>query len=244
MSRELDLAGEVQRGFLLEELPVVDGWQFALTLKPARETSGDFYDFRLLPNRNIGLLVADVMDKDVGAALFMALCWFIIRTYAERYPKEPEKVLAAINRRLLQETKVKQFLTMFYGELDPTSGKLLYCNAGHPPALLVSGEKRKTVTELERTGLPLGLFKNESWGRNSVKLAPGDVLTLYTDGVSEAQNERGLFFDDKGLQKTLLRSINKSAQEILDTILTDVQEFQGETPQADDIALMVIRREN
>lgn len=243
ITRELDLAGEVQRGFLPEESPVVDGWQFAFALKPARETSGDFYDFRLLPDKNIGLLVADVMDKGVGAALFMALCWFIIRTYAERYPKEPEKVLAAINRRLLQETKVKQFLTMFYGELDISSGELIYCNAGHPPPLLVSGGKRKTLTELNKTGLPLGLFKNKVWERGIVKLAPGEVLTLYTDGISEAENARGSFFNEKRLRKTLRRLTNYPAQAILDTILAEVQDFQGEMSQSDDIALMVIQRE-
>ena len=196
ITRELDLAGEVQRGFLPEELPIIKGWQFALTLKPARETSGDFYDFRLLPDKNIGILVADVMDKGVGAALFMALCWFIIRSYAERYPKEPEKVLAAVNRRLLQETKVKQFLTVFYGELDPSTGELVYANAGHPPPYLVTGKKRIITKELNRTGLPLGLFKTEGWERGVVKLKPGDILTLYTDGISEAQNVDGSFFGE------------------------------------------------
>jgi sigma-B regulation protein RsbU (phosphoserine phosphatase) len=243
ISRELDLAGQVQRDFLPEELPVVEGWQFAVALKPARETSGDFYDFRLLPNKNIGLLVADVMDKGVSAALFMALCWFIIRTYADRYPKEPERVLAAKNRRLLQETKVKQFLTMFYGELNPSTGELVYCNAGHPPPLIVSGEKRKTVIELNRTGLPLGLLKDKHWERGVVTLAPGEVLTIYTDGISEAQNARGSFFNDNKLRKTLHKLTDQSAQVILDTLLADVQVFQGEIPQADDIALMVIRRE-
>jgi sigma-B regulation protein RsbU (phosphoserine phosphatase) len=243
ITRELDLAGEVQRGFLPEELPEIEGWQFALMLKPANETSGDFYDFRLLPDKNIGILVADVMDKGVGAALFMALCWFIIRSYAERYPNEPEKVLAAVNRRLLQETKVRQFLTLFYGELNPSSGELIYCNAGHPPPLLVSGEKRLSTKELGRTGLPLGLFKNESWGRGVVTLKPGDVLALYTDGISEAQNARGLFFGENKLKKMLRRNKSREAQSILDIILSDIQAFQGETNQTDDIALMIIKRE-
>ena len=118
------------------------------------------------------------MDKGVGAALFMALCWFIIRSYAERYPKEPEKVMAAVNRRLLQETKVMTFLTVFYGVLDPASGELFYSNAGHPPAYLVTGKKRIITKELDRTGLPLGLFKNESWERGNMILKPGDVLAL------------------------------------------------------------------
>ena len=243
INRELDLAGEVQRGFLPEELPVINGWQFALTLKPARETSGDFYDFRPLPNKNIGILVADVMDKGVGAALFMSLCWFIIRSYAERYPMEPEKVLAAVNRRLLQETKVKQFLTVFYGELDVSTGELVYANAGHPPPYLVKGRKRIITKELDRTGLPLGLFKSESWARSIIKLNPGEVLTLFTDGISEAQNARGQFFGESRLKNMLRHNKENSAQTIMDFMLADIQDFQGEMNQADDIALMVIKRE-
>ena len=243
ITRELDLAGEVQRGFLPEELPAITGWQFAVALIPARETSGDFYDFRLLPDNRIEILVADVMDKGVGAALFMALCWFIIRSYAERYPKEPEKVLAAVNRRLMQDTKGKQFLTGFYGVLDPSSGELVYCNAGHPPPLLVSGNNRLSMKQLNRTGLPLGLYKNESWQRCVVKLNPGDILTIYTDGISEAQNVRRLFFGENRLKKLLRRNKKAPAQTIMDSILSDIQVFQGEMNQSDDIALMVIKRE-
>jgi sigma-B regulation protein RsbU (phosphoserine phosphatase) len=243
IARELDLAGEVQRGFLPEELPVIEGWQFAVTLKPAHETSGDFYDFRLLPDKNIGILVADVMDKGVGAALFMALCWFIIRSYAERYPKEPEKVLAAVNRRLLQETKVRQFLTVFYGELDPSTGELVYANAGHPPPYLVKGKKRVITRELNRTGLPLGLFKAETWGQGIARLNSGDILTLYTDGISEAQNTKGRFFGDSRMKNMLRSNKDDSAQSIMEFILSDIQDFQQELNQADDIALMVIKRE-
>jgi phosphoserine phosphatase RsbU/P len=242
MSRELDLAGEVQRSFLPEELPVSEGWQFAVALQPARETSGDFYDFRLLPDKTIGILIADVMDKGVGAALFMALCWFIIRSYAERYSKDPEKVLAAINRRLLQDTKVKSFLTVFYGKLDPSSGELVYSNAGHPPPLLVTGKKH-LVKPLDRTGLPLGLFKNESWKRGVVTLKPGDVLTLYTDGISEAENPGGLLYGEGKLKQMLGLNHSNSAQTIIDSLLKDLDFFHEGLEQADDIALLVIKRD-
>jgi len=242
ITAELELAGEVQRGFLPEETPTVDGWEFSAVLKPLHETSGDFYDFRQLPNKNIGFLVADVMDKGVGAALFMALCWFIIRANAERHTNAPDKVLAAVNRRLLQEIKLKQFLTIFYGELNPASGDLVYCNAGHPPPLLVRGGDHQKVIELNRTGMPLGLFKNESWERGEVKLGVGDVLVLYTDGFSEAQNAQGAFFGDSRLQETLVKHSRLSAQAMCEAILADLQEFQGATPRADDFALMIIRR--
>ena len=154
--------------------------------------------------------------------------------------------MAAVNRRLLQEIKIKQFLTIFYGELNPASGDLVYCNAGHPPPLLVSGGDdpgdHPKVIELNRTGMPLGLFKTAGWERGEVKLGVGDVLVLYTDGLSEAQNAQGVFFGDSRLQETLVKHSRQSAQAIQEAILADLQEFQGETPRADDLALMIIRR--
>ena len=111
--------GEVQRGFLPHDLPVPDSWQVAVRLESARETSGDFYDMYPLQGGKLGILVADVVDKGVGAALFMALSWAVMRTYAGKYPRQPERMLAAANTRLLRDTAGKQFATVFYGILDP-----------------------------------------------------------------------------------------------------------------------------
>ena len=136
MMMELSLAGEVQASFLPQTLPKIDGWQLAVALESSRETSGDFYDINLLPNGCLGLLVADVVDKGAGAALFMALSWTLFRNFVSEFPEEPETVLSIINKRILEDTSAKQFVTAFYGILNPDSGSLVYCNAGHCPPFL------------------------------------------------------------------------------------------------------------
>ena len=242
MMTELQLAGEVQRSFLPDELPVPEGWQMAVKLESARETSGDFYDVHPLQGGKLGILVADVVDKGVGAALFMALSWAVMRTYAEKYPKQPERMLGAVNRRLLRDTAGKQFATVFYGVLDPQSGRLCYTNAGHPPALLAHRVGQGTVEKLNRTGLPLGIFPGATWGQSVVDLDRGDVLIAYTDGITEACNADGTCFEDAGLQASLESHLKRSAQEIVDGIFADVRDFTGGMPQADDMALVVVKR--
>ena len=193
MAAELQLAGEVQRSFLPHDLPVPDSWQVAVRLESARETSGDFYDMYPLQGGKLGILVADVVDKGVGAALFMALSWAIMRTYAGKYPRQPERMLAAANTRLLRDTTGKQFATVFYGILDPSSGRLCYANAGHPPAILAHCAGQGAFEDLNRTGLPLGIFPNTTWGQGVVDLDHGDVLIAYTDGTDRGvQRRRGL----------------------------------------------------
>ena len=242
MEQELSLAGEVQTSFLPHELPAIPGWQLSVTLKPARETSGDYYDVNLLPNGRLGMLVADVVEKGVGAALYMALSWTLIRTYAAEYPTQPELVLGAVNRRILGDTDANQFVTVFYGILDPVTGTLVYCNAGHCPPYLMNVQNGKGVRELIRTGIPLGILEDKTWGQKVVKLAPGDVLVFYTDGITEAQNEQGMFFGEDRLLESMRTNLGRSAQDIRDAIVADVQRFVGDTPQVDDIALMVLVR--
>jgi sigma-B regulation protein RsbU (phosphoserine phosphatase) len=244
MARELALAGEVQASFLPRELPHIPGLQLSVTLKPARETSGDFYDVNLLPNGRLGILVADVVDKGVGAALFMALSWILIRTYAAEYPTQPELVLSAVNRRILKDTNANQFVAVFYGILDPATGTLVYCNAGHCPPYLVSAQSGEDVRKLIRTGVPLGIFEDETWEQGVVQLAPGDVLVLYTDGITEAQNEQEAFFGEDRLLESVRASLGHPAQDIQDAIITDIHKFMDDAPQFDDIALAVVVRDS
>jgi len=244
MKRELALAGEVQSSFLPRELPSIPGWQLSVTLRPARETSGDFYDVNLLPNGRLGILVADVVDKGVGAALFMALNWILIRTYATEYPTQPELVLSTVNHRIMKDTDANQFVTVFYGILDPAAGTLVYCNAGHCPPYLINTQGDGAVQTLRKTGMALGVTEDVTWEQEVVQLVPGDVLMLYTDGVTEAQNAQGAFFGEDRLLESVQASLSRSAQDIRNAVTKDVDEFVGDAPQFDDIALAVIVRDS
>ena len=241
--QELALAGRVQTSFL-PDAPEIAGWQLAVTLKPARETSGDFYDINPLPDGQLGIVVADVVDKGVGAALYMSLTWILLRTYAAEYPTRPELVLSAVNRRMITDAHTNQFVTTFYGILDPSSGTLVYANAGHNPPHLLRGRGDEKAHRLTGTGLPLGIFDDVSWDQEIVQLSPGDSLVLYTDGVTEAQNSERLLFGEHRLLECLHAHRGQSARDIQNSILAEVSEFVGEAPQLDDITLAVIVRDS
>jgi len=242
---ELALAGEIQASFLPSEQPEIPGWQLTATLIPARETSGDFYDLIPLPDGRWGVVIADVTDKGTGAALYMALSRTLIRTYAVAYDTQPALALSAAHRRILEDTNTKQFVTVFYGILDPTTGTLTYCNAGHNPPYLFCANDADGTQELDNTGPPLGLrmFKHITWEQRVAQLAPGDVLVLYSDGVTEAQNKQEEFFDEERLLEVGEANLGRSSQQIQDTILAEVDRFVGDAPQVDDITLMVLSRQ-
>lgn len=243
LAQESAIAGRIQATFLPKSLPDVPGWQFSMALDPARETSGDFYDCIPLKNGYWGLVVADVADKGMGAALFMALARTLIRTFAPVYPLEPAQVLRAANQRILSDTDSDLFVTVFYAVLDPVSGVLYYCNAGHnPPLLLITGQE-VTPLRLTRTAIPLGIKEYEQWEQGAVTVPPGAILTLYTDGITEAHDEEETMFGEERLVKVLQANRNKSAAIIEDKILSAVYNFAGGAPQSDDITLMVVIRE-
>jgi len=243
MEQELALAGKVQSSFLPGDLPAPPGWQIAASLKPARQTSGDFYDLISLPEGRLGLVVADVVDKGVGAALFMTLGWILARSYAKEYPAEPQRVLRAVNDRILAEIDTGQFVTVFYGILDPATGALTYCNAGHPPPYLYSARHGDTAQPLNRTGMALGVTDTEGWEQATAQLDPGDVLVLYSDGVTDAENVEGASFGYDRLKITAGARLGCTAGEMLDALKTAIQEFAGEALQSDDITLMVVTRD-
>jgi serine phosphatase RsbU (regulator of sigma subunit) len=240
--QELTLAGRVQASFLPKELPDISGWQLAVTLNPARETSGDFYDINPLPNGELGILVADVVGKGVGAALYMALSWTLIRTYATEYPTQPELVCEAVNRRILKDTQTDMFVTVFYGVLNPATGTLTYCNAGQNPPFLIGAQKSEEVQKLGATGKPLGMFEDETWENGMTLFASGDALVVYTDGVVEAQNHQDELFGDERLLRCARSNLGRPAQDIHDAIIRDVYDFTDGAPQYDDITLVVLAR--
>lgn len=241
--QELALAGSLQASFFPSQPPHVPGWQLAVTLKPARETSGDFYDVYKLPNGHLAILVADVVDKGAAAALYMALSWTLIRTYTREYPHQPEVVLCSANSRIISDTDANRFVSVFLGALDPMSGSFVYCNAGHNPPILFSGDEDEKLKVLTKTGLILGVLENETWKQGSVELKPGDVLVHYTDGVTEAQNMEGDLYGVKRLIQCVQANRGRSAEEIQEAILADIYNFMGSAPQFDDIALVILVRE-
>ncbi|HEY48335.1 MAG TPA: SpoIIE family protein phosphatase [Anaerolineae bacterium] len=243
VAQELALAGQIQASFLPEDLPDLAGWQFAATIEPARETSGDFYDFIPLPNEQWGIVIADVADKGLGAALYMSLGRSLIRTYATEYPNRPDLVLLATNRRLLSDASAGLFITSFYGVLDPRSGTLTYCNAGHNPPYLIRGLEHVMIEPLSKTGMVLGVTEDGSWEQSEVRLAQGDTLLFYTDGLIDVQDPAGLSYGEKRLKENVVAHVGHSAQEIQAGLLKELHDFMGDAPQADDITMVVIVRE-
>lgn len=240
--QELLHAGEIQASFLPKKLPPLPGWQLALELQPARQTGGDFYDVISLPNGRVGLVMADVAGKGTSAALFMALSRTLLRTFAILYHTRPDYAMRAANHRIRVDSDADLFVTLFLGILDPARGTLLYANGGHNPPYLLRSQPPFRVEALHRTGLPLGILEGEPWERASVDISNGDILLLYTDGITEAQDAHGHFFGVERLLAILRENRSQSASQIRAAVLSGVSAFVGNAPQADDMALMVLRR--
>jgi sigma-B regulation protein RsbU (phosphoserine phosphatase) len=243
MARELRLAGEIQASFLPQELPEIPGWQFSAILEPARETSGDFYDIRETTSGQLALLVADVVDKGAGAAMFMALCTTLLRSYGSIYPFRPDQVLNAVNARILTDTGGQQFVSVFYGCLNAGSGELVYCNAGHPPPLCIRAADSTPWQRLTRTGTALGISEDSKWETGKIQFSREDLLLLYTDGLTDAENRRGEFFGEQAIIDSLVKNCSQHVLEIHRSLLAEVGNFVGDAPQHDDIALIFVKRD-
>ena len=244
VSQEIQIAGQIQASFLPNQFPNIPGWQLAVTLEPAGGLSGDFFDLIPLSRGRLGLVIADVADKGLGAALYMALCRTLIRTYAFEYPSRPDLVISEANDRILQDARANLFITCFYGVLDPEEGTLTYTNAGHNPPIMVKTGEDSKVFALVRTGMPLGIENDASWDRSTISINSGDKLILYTDGITEAQNGTGEFYEEKYLVETIINHFNGSAFQLQDEILQEVKKFTDGAPQYDDITLMILERES
>jgi serine phosphatase RsbU (regulator of sigma subunit) len=238
--QELELAGEIQMSLLPQAIPHLHGFQISAGLEPTRETSGDFYDWIPLEDGKLGILIADVADKGMGAALYMTLSRTLIRSYAVGNASQPEMVLKNVNARLLADAAADLFVTVFYAVLDPATGTLDYCNAGqNPPFQIHCG----VVNILERTGMALGVLENAAWKQATTTLQPGDVLVFYTDGIIDAQNVEGDFYEQKRLIDAARDCSGKTALEIKAAILDSVHAFAGDTAIFDDMTLLVLTRD-
>jgi serine phosphatase RsbU (regulator of sigma subunit) len=239
LERELQLAREIQRAFIPEALPSLPGWGLAATWRAARQVAGDFYDMFQLSDGRLGLVIADVADKGMPAALFMVLTRTLVRAAALENAS-PAAVLDRVNDLLVPDARQGMFVTALYAVLDPETGALTYANAGHNLPLLVRAGSGDLI-ELERGGMALGVMEGIDLEDKVVDLAAGDHLVLYTDGVTEAFSEAGEIYGPERL-RDLVQGAAASAQGMLDAILASVVRFTGDTPPSDDLTLIVLCR--
>jgi serine phosphatase RsbU (regulator of sigma subunit) len=246
LERELVLARGIQTSFLPAGVPDVAGWTFAASLEPARHVSGDFYDFIPLSGDRLGVLIADVADKGMPAALYMALSRTLIRAHAPEHADNPAACLLAANDQILTDTQADSFVTVFYGIVNPATGEMQFTNADHNPPYLCrqSGVTADAApTPLRATGMPLGILPGVELGNGCVHLTPGDYVVLYTDGVTEAQDQVHNEFGKDRLLAEITRRDGDSVQAVHRRIHEAVGKFVGDAPQFDDLTLMVMARE-
>jgi serine phosphatase RsbU (regulator of sigma subunit) len=242
MERELAMAGKIQACFMSQELPHISGWQCTGLFVPARETTGDFYYLAPCGNQRYGILIADVVDKGIGAALLMSFCWGLVHTFTSQHPDRPDWIARKLHQGLYHDTHAGQFVTLFYGLLDTSTHEMEYINAGHNPPLLFCRSKR-SVQMLKRTGLPLGIFPTQSWNTECAHFSPGDCLLLYTDGVTDAENPAHEQFGSPRLIELVSANLEKPAIEIQDTIIRSLNNFTEKREPFDDLTLLVLQRE-
>jgi serine phosphatase RsbU (regulator of sigma subunit) len=238
--QELAVAHSIQASFLPASIPQIPGWQLTATLEPARQIAGDFYDFINLPEGKLGFLIADVADKGLGSALYMALSNTLIRTFADEYHANPALVLKTANQHILRNARANLFVSVFFAVLDPATGLVRYANAGHDPPFLLSHGGIKT---LNSTGMPLGIDEENDWTQDEIVINPGEVLFLYTDGMTDAQNIAGEFIDRKIILNTVQMNTGKSVYELQQDILDRVHRFVGDAPRFDDLTLVLLGRD-
>ncbi|MFN8185542.1 MAG: SpoIIE family protein phosphatase [Gaiellales bacterium] len=237
IEQELEVARLIQQNFLPTELPDLPGWQVAAYYRPARAVGGDFYDFIELPDGKVGLVVGDVTDKGVPAAMVMAATRSVLRASAQRVVS-PGEVLERVNELLCPDIPPKMFVTCLYGVLDPATGVLRFANAGHnlPFARTAVGP-----IELRATGMPLGLMTGMTYEENEASLAPGDSLLLYSDGLVEAHDPDRQMFG--GPRLAALVAEHGAGTELIDRLLVELESFTGEGwEQEDDITMVALQR--
>jgi sigma-B regulation protein RsbU (phosphoserine phosphatase) len=240
MDRELEMARRVQSSLLPAETPQLPGWTFAARWQPAHEVAGDYYDFTPCVKGNTGLVIADVTDKGMAAALFMALTRSAIRANVCQ-AVSPMEGIAGANRLVCAESTRGLFVTLFFGLLDPATGEVTYVNAGHNPPLFYRAVEND-LSLLKTTGLPLGIDTEAVYAQRTIRMQPGDFLVLYTDGITEAFDEHEAEFGMQRLQQVVYEVRNAPVEEIQSKILRTVNEFIQNTAPSDDITVMVVKR--
>jgi serine phosphatase RsbU (regulator of sigma subunit)/putative methionine-R-sulfoxide reductase with GAF domain len=240
LQQELNVAREIQASFLPDGNPDIPGFDVASLWQAARQVSGDFYDFLPRSDGTWGIVIADVADKGVPAALFMALSRTIIRTVGFNR-KDPGEILTRVNRIINFDAESDLFVTVFYAVWDPKTHIISFANGGHNPPIIMN--KRGEPRLLKAPGIALGVLPDVNIKTRTTRLEHGDTLILYTDGVSEAMNED---YDEFGMERLYLtaRAARKGdAQSIVQAINDSIHDHAGGTPQFDDVTLVILKRQ-
>jgi sigma-B regulation protein RsbU (phosphoserine phosphatase) len=240
LERELQMAREVQASLLPRQTPQLPGWEFAAHWQPAREVSGDFYDFIPLGADQLGLVIADVTDKGMPAALFMALSRSIVRASVTNAPSPLEGIVQA-NRLICADSTNSMFVTLCYAQIDALMGEVTFVNAGHNPPLLYRAGADQ-LGRLARTGMALGVEAESPFEQRVVSLARGDFILLYTDGVTDALNALGEEFGLERLRQAAQAHRQAPIAELMAEIKTQLADFIGDSAPFDDVTLVVARR--
>ena len=239
LETDVQLARQIQQTFIPSNLPTHPNWQIAARWRTARQVGGDFYDLIKLPNNKLGIFIADVADKGMPAALFMAVTRTLVHA-AVLETKSPAEALQRVNDLLLPDTQQGMFVTAVYGELDVENGTFTYVNAGHNPPYWVktNGE----IEKLTRTAIALGVMENHAVQQKTISVGTGDTLFLYTDGLTEAFSPQSELFGEARLLDVMQSLNSKTPDETLLAIEECLNEFIETIPLGDDLTMLAIRR--
>ncbi len=242
IQHDLETARNIQKAILPKVFPPFpdrNEFEIYAAMEAAKEVGGDFYDFFMIDKDRIGFVIGDVSGKGVPAAIFMAVSRTLLRATALK-GLPPDECLTYVNNLLCLESVASMFVTVFYGILNLKSKELCYANGGHNPPYLIKQDG--TAEELELTGgLALGIKDGIIYRKNNIQLNSSDTVFLFTDGVTEAMNEKEELFSDERLKNLLQSSINLSTENLINTIVKNVHEFSKEVEQYDDITALALR---
>jgi|RhiMetdeSRZDD1v2_1073273.scaffolds.fasta_scaffold10958_8 phosphoserine phosphatase RsbU/P len=238
IERELELASAIQKQLLPRDLPVVAGLEIAAKNVPTRQVGGDYFDFFPLSRGRLAFLVSDVSGKGIPAALLVSTVHAAVHLQIDE-AKTVADLISRIDRHLQRFAGTRKFLTCFFGLLEPDTGVLRYVSAGHNPALL--WRKSGGIEKLSATGVPMGMFPNASWKEETISLSAGDLLCVYTDGVTEALNSAEEEFGLDRLSRILAKDGSSSPDALCRMIFDEVDAFVADAPQYDDQTLLLAR---
>jgi sigma-B regulation protein RsbU (phosphoserine phosphatase) len=233
---EISFALEVQRALFPRQLPRSSGLEFTAVCLPARGISGDYYDVLELPDGRVVFAIADISGKGISAAILMANVQALLRAFTQT-GGTPCDVIARLNQHLHQVTDDSRFATFFYAEWDEFERQLTYINAGHHPPLMFGSVGGKKLTE---GGLPIGLFANSDFQAGQVALQPGDMLALYSDGITEAESQQGEEFGEERLRLIIENRLSEPLIKIQEAVITGVRDWSGREAE-DDMTLLIVR---